>query len=209
MKDLPSDGRGTYAITRWAEIAKGGGIAPRPADLERIIAPKRDRPYMREELREAIINYFQSCISLERDDATGEEVPVWKRAPTKTAFALALGISKQTLSDYINHGYGRSHGIPYQGGKKQLIDAEDFDLLKSGYQIIESFYESQLSLNKNNSGSIFWLLNSSRSEWLNDQKIDISAQQREVELPEKTAAEVAQKYYGDARFLPPPEGVYE
>lgn len=204
MRDdkLP-DARGINGVQRWAEIAKAGGLAPTPTDIQNLVCAKRKEPYTREELRQKIAEYFAECTSTEVDQETGETVTVWKTAPTKGRLALKLGISAQVLIDYVHNGHGAGHGLPYQGrNKKQLVDESDFDLLQNAYQLIQSYYESLLSQNRNNSGSIFWLLNSDRAKWMNETKLDVQAV-RPQETPEYNASEVAGKY-ADAQLMPPP-----
>lgn len=205
MRDAPlADARGINGVQRWQEISKAGGLAPTSEEIQNIVCSKRTEPYTREELMQKITEFFSEITSTEVDPETGETVTVWKTAPTKARLALKLGISAQVLIDYVHGGHGTGHNLSYQGTtRKSLVKESDFDLLRNAYQLIESYYEGLLSLNRNNSGSIFWLLNSDRSKWMNEQRLDISAQQREIEIPERTAAEVAQKYT-DARLLPPP-----
>jgi hypothetical protein len=174
--ELKADNRGSFAINQWQDLKKNGGIAYSPEQLEQIFKRGSDDvTYTREEVQSRIINYFQSCISLVTDEETGETNYLWKSNPTKVGLSLALDISKDTLTDYVK-GVDRHGNLYKQNGfkKKQKIATEDFDLIERAFAIVEQFYEGQLALNKNNSGSIFWLLNSQNNRWSNQQDISVS-----------------------------------
>lgn len=55
----------------------------------------------REEVKNKISAYLQSCITMSQDEETQEFNYVWKRNPTKSGLALALSVSPQTLIDYV------------------------------------------------------------------------------------------------------------
>lgn len=200
---VDNNNRGSNGIARWLELQKGGGTAPTTEEIKTLLSTRRDQTIEREELKRLIEEYFRECTSQEVDELTGETITVWRTAPTKSKLALKLGVSKSTLMNAVCGGYGVGHNKPYMGGHGQRIDESDFDLVRLAYSVIESYYESLLSQNRNNAGTIFWMLNSGRSEWLNESKVNVSAQQ-ESYAPEQTAAEVAQRY-NNVELLPPPE----
>lgn len=184
MKDKEKpDGRGQFAIRRWEEAKRSGGLSYSPEQIEAILEESGDKMLTREEVKRRISTYLQSCLTIAQDEDSGEAYYIWKRNPTKAALALTLGVSQGTLSDYMN---GRDrHGNYYKpvGENKgvQKIATADFDLIQKAYGIITDFYESKLADNKNNSGVIFWLLNRENKQWRNEQEIKIGG----TEQPER------------------------
>lgn len=174
--ELKTDGRGSFMASQWDSIRKNGGIAPSPQQLEQIFKKEGDDTVTltREETQKIITDYFESCISVTRDEETGEEGFIWRVNPTKTALALNLGVSTDTLVDYCRGHDSKGTYYKMQGfSPAQRIATKDFDLVRKAYALIEAFYEQQLALNKNNSGSIFWLLNSQNTRWSNTQDVNI------------------------------------
>ena len=98
-------------------------------------------------------------------------ITTWKRNPTKSGLALALGVDKQTLLYYVK-GLD-SNGKPYRNDaySHRRVQNTDFDIIRKAYAIIENFYEEQLGVNKNNAGVIYWLNNACNTKWSNEQEI--------------------------------------
>lgn len=185
-----SDGRkARFMVTQWAELRKSGGLSFNDAEIEQILKGGEQEVFTRQQLIDRCAGYFKSCLSHSVDDENGEIIATWKRNPTKAGLALALGITTQTLSDYVRGK--NSVGNPYSSDNpdyKRICATEDFDVLRKAFLIIEDFYESKLGENRNNSGSIFWLLNSSNSRWSNNQEFSFGMSEPE----EKTVRTSAQ-----------------
>lgn len=168
----------------WEQIRKAGIEAPQIESIEQIIMGGGDETNMmmtREELQQKIVEYFQSKISLVEDEETGGTVSIWRSAPTKSELAAKLGISTATLARYNRGEY--AGGRQYQGLTREKIAPEDFPLIQKAMLIIADFYERQLSLNKNNSGCIFWLLNSENEKWSNQQDVRIEKMEEIKVIP--------------------------
>lgn len=184
------DNRGQHVVTAWQELRKSGGIAYSPEQLDVLLQGGDDRMLTREEVTERIRSYFLTCMTVEEDE-NGELIHAWKKNPTKTGLALALGVSNQTLCDYVK-GVDRK-GNNYKLDMKknpQKVNTADFDLIRKAYQIVEDFYESKLADNRNNAGVIFWLNNRENTKWSNEQEFkfgSVEDQERQVvsvsELP--------------------------
>ena len=173
MKDLPeSVGRGAYAIRNWEDIRRGGGVAPKLSDIVSALEGDDRTMMTRQEVLDTIISYFKDKIQIVQDEDTGEPIPIWKSAPTKSQLAARLGISMQTLNRYCKGQY--LGGREFQGYKHERIAPEDFDILRRAMLVISDFYEAKLGENRNNSGVIFWLLNSQNDRWTNEQKLEIA-----------------------------------
>lgn len=158
----------------WEQIRKAGIEAPQIGNIEQIIKEGGDESNVmmsREELQQKIIEYFQSKISIVEDEETGETVSVWRSSPTKSELAAKLGISTATLARYNRGEY--AGGRQYQGLTREKIAPEDFPLIQKAMLIIADFYERQLSLNRNHTGAIFWLLNAENEKWSNQQDIKV------------------------------------
>lgn len=206
------DGRGQYAMQSWAEARKAGGIAFTPEQIEKFLGERDDSMMTRKEVQDRISAYFQSCITLTEDEESGEFNHIWKRNPTKSGLALALGLSPGTLCDYVR-GKDRKGNYYKSTGENQglqRIATADHDLIHKAYQIITDFYEGKLADNRNNSGTIFWLLNTENRKWSNEQDIRIG--EMESERPMIPASElpklIASRYgmtVDEAMALPEPE----
>ena len=163
----------------WEELRKGGTLAPRKDYIKKMLEGDDDAVLSRQEVLDRVLGYFYSCIKDYRDENTGEIASLWVKNPTKKELAGVLGITSQALIDYV-HGY-RSNGQPYSRDNpdhKRRIATEDFDILRKAYELIESYYEGQLANNKNNTGSIFWLLNSLNSNWTNEHTTIIKTEEK-------------------------------
>jgi hypothetical protein len=161
--------KGDNTKMSWADIRKGGGIAPTATELQDLLEGENFMIMSRDDLIAKVQAYFQNCTKSIEDEATGELVPTWCKAPTKSGLALALGISSETLIDYINGK--NSDGKPYRederADNKRTISVKDFDVLRRAYQIITDFYEGKLYENRNVAGCIYWLNNNNNRYWSN------------------------------------------
>lgn len=166
------DHRGQYAALAWDEAKKAGGISYTPDQIQAILEERDDVVFTREEVKNRISAYFQSCLTLSKDEETQEENYVWKRNPTKSGLAIALGLSPQTVIDYVKgcDRRGNTYKSEYGDKTRQKIATSDFDLLRKAYTIIEDFYEQKLGDNRNNAGTIFWLNNKENTRWSNEQE---------------------------------------
>ena len=185
-----TDSRGIFAIEQWQEMKKAGGVAPSLAEIENILQGSDADMYSREEVITRISNYFQSCITDTIDEDTGEVVRVWCRNPTKSGLALSLGLSSQTLIDYV--AGIRSDGFAYSSNEnsRRIISNKDFDILRKAYGLIEMFYEEKLGENRNNAGTIFWLNNLQNNRWSNEQSFKFDYQPQTQERRSLSAAEL-------------------
>ena len=186
-----------FAVSQWTELRKAGGIAFSDLEIERILEGRETGVLTRQEVLERVRSYFSACTKQVQDEETGELLTTWTRNPTKSGLALCLGITSQTLVDYVR---GRnSVGDPYSSENpdyKRVVATEDFDILRRAYAIIEDFYESRLGENRNNSGSIFWLLNSSNTRWSNLQEFQFGTAE-----PEEKTVRTSSQLLADMRKL--------
>ena len=194
--------RGSHAKRSWEAIKKAGGIAPSPSAVRSMLTEDTNGLLTREELVDRISRYFESCIREVVNDDTHELTTMWVRAPSKTGLAAAIGVDLQTLIDYVN-GI-RSDGKPFSDipNSRRRVASGDFDVLRKAYSIISTYYEEQLSMNKNNSGSIFWLLNGLNSRWSNEQTV-IRREDKKITLTADQLPSLAknQERWIDARVL--------
>ena len=159
-----------FMIRQWEEIKKAGGLSVSIETITDLLERKNDNMLTRKEVLDMVAGYFNSCLKVVEDEDTGEMVTTWAKNPTKSGLAIALGISKQTLLDYVQNSNSQNkpyREIPYA---HRRIATEDFDILCKAYAIIENFYEEQLAMNKNNAGVIYWLNNASNTKWSNEQE---------------------------------------
>ena len=192
------DNRGAFAIEQWQEMKKMGGIAPSMAEIESILQGSEEQMvYTREEVISRISNYFKSCITDTVDEDTGEVVRVWCRNPTKSGLALSLGLSYQTLIDYVSGV--RSDGFAYSSNEnsRRIISNNDFDILRKAYSLIEMFYEEKLGENRNNAGTIFWLNNIQNNRWSNEQAFKFDYLPKEQERNALTISELPKLNIGN------------
>lgn len=178
-----TDGRGQYMVWALEEAKKAGGLSYSPEQIQAILEERDDIVLTREEVKNRISVYFQSCLTLSEDEDTQEFNYVWKRNPTKSGLALALGVSPQTVVDYVK-GSGRRGNIYKRKGEnkgRQKIATADFDLIRKVYILIEDFYEQKLGNNRNNAETIFWLNNKENTCWSNEQEFKFGT----VEQPER------------------------
>ena len=166
------DHRGQYMISAWQEAKKAGGIAYSPQQILSFLEESDEKVLTREEVTQKISAYFQGCIAIGVDEYTKEQTYIWKRNPTKSGLALVLGVSPQTLIDYVKgiDRRGNKYKIENQKKNVQKINTNDFDLVRKAYALIEDFYEQKLGDNRNNAGVIFWLNNRENSRWSNEQE---------------------------------------
>lgn len=162
-------GRGSHVKRSWEDINKGGGEAPSLAEVSRYLQNTGSkRQLTREEVQNRINNYFSSCIEEYEDKDTNETFFRWRRNPTKAGLAIALGVTAETLSHYVTN---RVWGKEYLNTTHSTVSSNDFDLIQAAVSVIQSYYEGNLGKNRNNAGSIFWLLNVGEERWTNVQTI--------------------------------------
>lgn len=178
-----TDGRGQYMVQAWQEAKKTGGISYSPEQIQAILEEEDSEVLTREEVKNRISAYLQSCIAMSQDEDTHELDYVWKRNPTKSGLALALSVSPQTLVDYVKGSDRRGNVYKAEGENKgrQKIATADFDLIRKAYILIEDFYEQKLGDNRNNAGVIFWLNNKWNTRWSNEQEFKFGT----IEQPER------------------------
>ena len=178
-----TDGRGQYMVWALEEAKKAGGLSYSPEQIQAILEERDDIVLTREEVKNRISVYFQSCLTLSEDEDTQEFNYVWKRNPTKSGLALALGVSPQTVVDYVKGSDRRGNIYKREGENKgrQKIATADFDLIRKVYILIEDFYEQKLGNNRNNAETIFWLNNKENTCWSNEQEFKFGT----VEQPER------------------------
>ena len=149
-------------------------------DLENNATDKR-RQLTHDEVLDRIRAYFNSITRTVHDQETGEVTTEWISPPTKSGLARSLGIDRSTLVDYVS-GIG-SKGIPYtEEHGNQKVRAEDMPLVRSAVAFVEEFYEGRLASSGNQSGSIFFLLNSRARTWQQWTKIE-----EQEEVPKRRA----------------------
>ncbi len=164
---------GEATARNWAEIRKGGGLSPSIESISKFLAEDAEM-LSREELINRINEYFNECIERIYDADTCRYVDAWRKAPTKAGLARKLGITTQVLIDYCNGT--NSNGIKYSDRPdyKRVVANDDFPIVRKAVALIEEFYESQLPVNKNNAGTIFWLKNARGSNWTDDKTLLIN-----------------------------------
>ena len=181
MGDLTEyKGKGAFAIRNWQEIAKGGGISPTPTEITDYLQGTPAQ-LSRSELIQKITGYITGCMEEFEDEDTGATAFRWKRNPTKSGLARAIGVSAETLSRYYrgehdNMAYG-SNGV---GGRKSVVNHNDFDIIRHAYSVIEEFYEGKLANNQNNAGSIFWLKNRDNVRWQDEKEFTVTPGNQDV-----------------------------
>lgn len=193
-KAAVSDNRGSYLARSWDDIRKAGGLAP-PIDVISNYLHDGGETDMaqltRQQVTDKIVEYFKSVTETCVDSDSGEIVTRWTENPTKSGLAMALGVCTDTLTRYLNNE--RNGGTYSLDNSNSYISPADFDLLRKASTIIESFYESRLGLNQNNSGSIFWLLNKKNNHWSNQQQIVVEHDNsclRSDRTPEQIEADI-------------------
>lgn len=153
----------------WEEIRKFGGAAPGVEKIRESLSKDNSKLLSRDQLIDIIASYFDGCMQKTADE-NGNAVYIWRKAPTKTGLAAAIGVTRQILCDYCNGTDSR--GIPYgdvaHAGRR--VATSDFDIIRRAMSIIEGFYEGLLAENRNNSGPIFWLTNSQERTWTNEHR---------------------------------------
>lgn len=190
------DNRGKFGVMAWEEAKKAGGLACSPSQLSDLFKKEENEMLTREELLERVEGYFKGCITIRADDLTGELNYIWKRNPTKSGLALAIGVTPSTLIEYVNGITRKGHIYDQIPKTCRKVDTADFDILRKSYALIEDFYEQKLGDNRNNAGVIFWLNNRENSRWSNEQEFkftDARTEERKAltaaDLPKLSGAE--------------------
>lgn len=181
-REEKSEGRGQFMVRAWEEARKTGGLSYSPEQIRTFLEERDDVMLTREEVKNRIFSYFQDCLTLSEDEDTHVLNYVWKRNPTKSGLALALGVQPQTVIDYVKGSDRRGNIYKKEGENKgrQRIATADFDLIRKAYILIEDFYEQKLGDNRNNAGTIFWLNNKENTRWSNEQEFKFgTAEQRD------------------------------
>ena len=169
MNNKEYKGTGSHVKRTWEEICKGGGEAPSLDEIKSYLGEsEKKRQLSRGEVRERIYGYFANCVDEYEDSDTGRTYYKWRRNPTKSGLAMALGVTAETMSHYVS---GRVAGRSYTESTQSVVSCNDFDLIQAAVSIIQEYYESNLGKNRNNAGSIFWLLNVGEERWTNSQTI--------------------------------------
>ena len=163
-----------FMVRQWEDIRKAGGLSASIEQITDVLQRNDDVMLTRQDVLDRVAGYFNSCLKLVEDEESGEVITTWKRNPTKSGLALALGVDKQTLLYYVK-GLD-SNGKPYREDaySHRRVQNADFDIIRKAYAIIEGFYEEQLGINKNNAGVIYWLNNACNTRWSNEQEITLS-----------------------------------
>lgn len=191
-----TDNRGQYMAMAWQEAKKAGGLAYSPQQIDSILEERDDIVLTREEVKQRISAYFQNCMTVGQDEETLELTYIWKRNPTKSGLALVLGVSPQTLVDYVKGVDRRDNKYKVENQREtvQKINTNDFDLIRKAYALIEDFYEQKLGDNRNNAGVIFWLNNRENSRWSNEQEFKFGTIEPKENIHTRTPAEIAAEY---------------
>ena len=178
------DNRGQHTVSVWQELKKAGGLAYSPEQLDTLLFQESGEDMLtREEVTDRIRSYFLTCMTVEEDE-NGELIHVWCKNPTKTGLALSLGVSNQTLCDYVKGSDRKGHDYKLDMKQRpQKINTADFDLIRKAYQVIESFYEEKLADNRNNAGVIFWLNNRENTKWSNQQEFQFGVSDGDEKIP--------------------------
>ena len=164
---------GEAVARNWAEIRKGGGLAPSKESISKFLAEDAEM-LSREELINRINEYFNECTERIYDADTCRYVDAWRKAPTKAGLARKLGITTQVLIDYCNGTNSIGKKYSDRPDYKRVVANDDFPIVRKAVALIEEFYESQLPVNKNNAGTIFWLKNARGSNWTDDRTLLIN-----------------------------------
>ncbi|MCM1181239.1 MAG: DNA-packaging protein [Clostridium sp.] len=197
-EEKPS-GRGQYMVRAWEEAKKSGGLSYSPEQIQAILEERDDEMLTREEVKNRISAYLQNCLTVSQDEETQEINYVWKRNPTKSGLALALGVSPQTVIDYVKGSDRRGNKYKTGGENKgvQKVATADFDLIRKAYILIEDFYEQKLGDNRNNAGVIFWLNNKENTRWSNEQEFKFGMaepEEKEMISGDELPRLIAEKY---------------
>ncbi|MCR5475139.1 MAG: DNA-packaging protein [Lachnospiraceae bacterium] len=169
-----------FAVRQWEELKKAGGLSASIEQITDILQRDDNTMLTRQEVLDRVAGYFNSCLKVCEDEETGEKISTWAKNPTKSGLAISLGISTQALSDYAKGM--NSSGQPYRESPyaNRRIQNSDFDIIRKALTIVQCFYEERLGENRNNSGSIFWLLNSNNSRWSNEQEIIVNRSEKQI-----------------------------
>ncbi len=126
-----TDSRGQYMAMAWQEAKKAGRLAYSPQQINSILEERDNIVLTREEVKQRISAYFQNCMTVGQDEETQELTYIWKRNPTKSGLALVLGVSPQTLVDYVKGVDRRANKYKVENQREtvQKINTNDFDLI--------------------------------------------------------------------------------
>lgn len=183
--------KGVFAKRNWADIQRSGGIAPDPDTIMKYLEGDKMAQLTREEVFDRVGGYILGCIEKYVDEDSGQEAYRWRKNPTKSGLARAVGVTLETLCRYVKGEYNGSLYNADCPGNRNIVSPNDFDIIRSAYGLISEFYEGQLAYNKNNSGVIFWLLNRNNERWSNTQDLNISTMTNDTHL---TREEVFARY---------------
>lgn len=199
--------QGTRLQRAWADLRKGGGLAPSPDAIRNYLEEDCSVMLTTEDVKSRISSYFSGLVDASVDDETGETVYTWREAPTKSGLAVSLGITRHTLQHYCS-GI-TSSGKPLSDNESAIrrISNTDIPLVCRAVDLIESYYETCLTNGKNPTGSIFWLLNRDSERWTNDHTKNVVIEHRTS--GRLTADEIAKKHGlsivdADCREVPQP-----
>lgn len=180
-----TDNRGIAVTRNWQDIARSGGRSFEIETIAKLLERGEETTMLtRDEVMKRTLDYFNSCIDQVEDEDSGEIISTWVRNPTKSGYALALGIDRLTLQTYINNEMADKRPFSRSNpNANRIISSEDFDILRRAYCLIEEFYEAKLGDNRNNAGVIFWLNNSNNRKWSNEQEFKFVSEQKEEMIP--------------------------
>lgn len=183
-----TDGRGSAVKASWDMLKSGGGLAIGSDELNRLLdeSVQTRRTLSSEEVSRRIVSYFDSVT------ATDENGNVtWITAPTKSGLARNLGVSIQTMMEYVQ-GYDRKGNVFGESSPLRKIRTEDFPKVRVAVQIVEEFYETRLS-SGSPVGSIFWLKNAQNSDWSEQQTLTLNRGQDE-RTPSQSLEAIESRY---------------
>lgn len=144
--------KGNFAVTQ-EEVAKAAIPAPMPEKIHQFLRMGPGQPpcfNSREELQEAIEDYFNSCLVPLYDENNVVIGMRWYKKPTLGGLAIHIGCDRATIWNY-------SKSDRY------------FDIIKRAKDIITNFTEELLIEGKNIPGAINTLVNL-RVGWVADEK---------------------------------------
>ena len=145
--------RGVACVVTEADLAKNAIPAPSMEKIHALITRRPGLPpcfSSREELQEAIEDYFYSCLAPAYDEQGVQIGMRWWKKPTLGGLAIHIGCDRSTIWNY---------------SKSERF----FDIIKNAKDIITNFTEELLIEGKNPVGAINTLVNL-RVGWVADEK---------------------------------------